>query len=207
MLHRSCSRRRKFLLLYMIRKSPRFLHRTYANCARPDVMAQPDLHDNKVYPHNTYVVSSPSSSTSATTNKKQSDELKSYIDWAIKNDFAVMDVTLPSSSPRFDELGNPYDSFTAKSNEQDISIQCKELLVYLWENWLELIGNTSITLMGVGDANLGIKQLLQAKGTFLASPPSLPFLSPTLSLPPCIPKMSIANVECLQTAHLKKSPP
>lgn len=94
----------------------------------------------------------------------QSNELKSYIDWAIKNDFAVMDVSLPQL-PKADELGNLLDSYTPKSSEHVISMQCKELLIYLWENWLELIGNTSITLMGVGDANSGIRQLLQAKGT------------------------------------------
>jgi histone deacetylase 6 len=96
---------------------------------------------------------------------KQSNAIKPYIDWAIRNGFAVMDVCLPQQLPK-DGLGEIIDSYTPKSSEHVVTMQCKELIIYLWENWLELIGNTSITLMGVGDANLGIKQLLQAKGTF-----------------------------------------
>lgn len=76
-----------------------------------------------------------------------------------------MDVCLPQQLPKQDGV-DIIDSYTPKSSEQVVTMQCKELIVYLWENWLEVIGgNTSITLMGVGDANLGIKQLLQAKGT------------------------------------------
>lgn len=58
------------------------------------------------------------------------------------------------------------DSFTAKASEQVVAMQCKDLIVYLWDNYLEVMSNANITLMGVGDANLGIKQLLQAKGTY-----------------------------------------
>jgi histone deacetylase 6 len=41
----------------------------------------------------------------------------------------------------------------------------KELLCYLWDNYFEINPSSSITLMGVGDAYLGIKELLISRGT------------------------------------------
>ena len=48
--------------------------------------------------------------------------------------------------------------------------QTKDLLCYLWDNYIEINTGASLTLMGVGDAYLGIKQLLTSRGT---SSPSL----------------------------------
>ncbi len=59
--------------------------------------------------------------------------------------------------------------------------QTKELLCYLWDNYLEIHSNSSITLMGVGDAYHGVKQLLISRGTspFPSSlVPSFPPLRP-----------------------------
>jgi histone deacetylase 6 len=65
-------------------------------------------------------------------------------------------------------LAEPTDTepYVSKSTEIELSLQTKELLCYLWDNYLEINANASITLMGVGDAYLGIKQLLISRGAF-----------------------------------------
>lgn len=40
----------------------------------------------------------------------------------------------------------------------------KELLCYIWDNYLEAFDCNSIAIMGVGDAYLGAKQLLTSRG-------------------------------------------
>jgi histone deacetylase 6 len=62
------------------------------------------------------------------------------------------------------------DPFVPKPTENAVQEQTKDLLCYLWDNYFEINPSSSITLMGVGDAYLGIKQLLTSRGT------SLPFL-------------------------------
>jgi len=63
------------------------------------------------------------------------------------------------------------EPFYPRPTEPDIVQQSKELLCYLWDNYLQINESASITLMGVGDAYLGIKQLLTSRGTFpLPSP-------------------------------------
>lgn len=52
------------------------------------------------------------------------------------------------------------DPFIPKPTDNDIQERTKELLCYLWDNYFEINPNSSITLIGVGDAYLGIKQLL-----------------------------------------------
>jgi histone deacetylase 6 len=51
-----------------------------------------------------------------------------------------------------------------KPSETALQEQTKELLCYLWDNYFEINPSSSITLMGVGDAYLGIKQLLTSRG-------------------------------------------
>jgi histone deacetylase 6 len=55
------------------------------------------------------------------------------------------------------------EPYVAKSSEPELQNQTKELLCYLWDNYLE-VTRASISLMGVGDAYLGIKQLLISRG-------------------------------------------
>lgn len=60
------------------------------------------------------------------------------------------------------------DPYLPKSSETELQQQTKELLCYLWDNYLE---NTraSVTLMGVGDAYLGVKQLLISRSICIFS--------------------------------------
>ncbi|CZR53652.1 related to histone deacetylase A [Phialocephala subalpina] len=129
----------------------------------PDVLAQPDLHDNTIYPNNAYVT----------------DELKSYIDWAITNNFGVIDINFPQQVT--EPQSNNLDGYLPKANESVLANQTKELLCYVWDNWLETIAGASVTLVGVGDAYLGIKQLLTSRDTARAKIPSiLSFVSGSL---------------------------
>jgi histone deacetylase 6 len=84
-----------------------------------------------------------------------------YINWAVANGFGVVDVNMPLhvSSPEDDE------AFIPRPLESTKEQQSKELLCYLWDNYLQLNDSASLTLMGVGDAYLGIKQLLISRGT------------------------------------------
>jgi histone deacetylase 6 len=75
--------------------------------------AQPDAIDRHLEPHNGWVVSCPwwqCRIPEATTNYDQVDGVKEYIDWAIGQNFGVMDVNIPgyvtheeASHFRFDE--------------------------------------------------------------------------------------------------------
>ena len=84
-----------------------------------------------------------------------------YIDWAIENNFGVIDVNFPKEVPK----GN-VEPFLENSSEQDIQAQFQELLSYLWDNHLQINPNAPIILLGVGDAYLGIRQLLTSRGKF-----------------------------------------
>lgn len=88
-----------------------------------------------------------------------------YIRWAINDGYAVIDVNIPQS------LAEPTDPdpYVPKQTENELQTQTKDLLCYLWDNYLELNPNASISLVGVGDAYLGIKQLLISRGKSFSS--------------------------------------
>ncbi|KAK2624188.1 hypothetical protein QTJ16_006138 [Diplocarpon rosae] len=106
----------------------------------PEIHAQPDPHDNTVDAHNTFVT----------------DALLPYIKWAIEHGFGVIDINIPQHI-FFEADSDPY---AARPTEGIIAQQTRELLCYLWDNYIELNPNASLTLLGVGDAYFGIKQLL-----------------------------------------------
>ncbi|KAH6717606.1 hypothetical protein BKA61DRAFT_289348 [Leptodontidium sp. MPI-SDFR-AT-0119] len=106
----------------------------------PEVVAHPDPHDNSIYAHNAFVT----------------DGLLPYIDWAIKHGFGVMDINIPQHISQHTDA----DPYSDKSSESQMAKQLKELLCYLWDNYFELNPDASLTLMGIGDAYFGIKQLL-----------------------------------------------
>lgn len=106
----------------------------------PHLIGQPNLVTNKMEPHNAWVA----------------DGTNRYIDWAIKRDFGVVDINIPHYlSPH----GEDTNGYADKASERDFSEQMRELMVYLWDNYLQL-SDSQIFLMGVGDAYLGIKMLL-----------------------------------------------
>ncbi|KAE9362747.1 histone deacetylase-like protein [Stipitochalara longipes BDJ] len=125
-----------------------------------ELFAQPDPYDNQVLSHNAYV----------------NDTIRPYIDWAITNGFGVVDVNIPK------ELSSPSetDPFEPKATEGTLREMTKELLCYLWDNYFEINPSSSITLMGVGDAYLGIKELLISRDAKSKIPCILSFVSGSL---------------------------
>jgi histone deacetylase 6 len=98
------------------------------------------------------------------------DGISPYIDWAVSNGFGVIDVNIPQyiSSP------TDTDPYMPKLSEPVLGQQMKELLCYLWDNYFEVNTASSIFIMGVGDAYLGIKQLLTSRGIYPSSVPLIP---------------------------------
>ncbi|TVY27665.1 Histone deacetylase [Lachnellula hyalina] len=126
----------------------------------PEIVAQADSLNNSVEAHNAFM----------------GDDLMPYIDWAIENGFGVVDVNIPQhvTSPQDEEAYIPRPQEPAKEQ------QSKELLCYLWDNYLQLNDSASLTLMGVGDAYLGIKQLLISRDVKSRVPGVLSFVSGSL---------------------------
>jgi hypothetical protein len=90
------------------------------------------------------------------------DPVLPYIDWAITNGFGVLDVNIPSHLTD----DNDISSYHPKMTEAELNNQMKDLFCYLWDNYLEGYASNYIVLMGVGDAYLGVKQLLTSRGMF-----------------------------------------
>jgi histone deacetylase 6 len=99
------------------------------------------------------------------------DGISSYIDWAASNGFGVVDVNIPQYISPTDT-----DPYMPKSSEPVLGQQMKELLCYLWDNYFEVNTASSIFLMGVGEAYLGIKQLLTSRGIYPSPLPLMPLL-------------------------------
>ena len=115
---------------------------------RPELLVTPDPFTGQMYAHNAITT----------------DPVRPYIDWAVSNSFGVLDINFPThvTTP------NHGNSFYDKVSEGELQNQSKDLLCYLWDNYLEGFNSSQIVLMGVGDAYLGVKQLLTFRGT---SPP------------------------------------
>ncbi|KAF4625043.1 hypothetical protein G7Y89_g13124 [Cudoniella acicularis] len=127
----------------------------------PEIVAQADSLDNSISAQNAWM----------------SDDILSYIEWAVKNGFAVIDVNL------LHRISLPTDGqpWEYKPEEADIQQQAKDLLAYLWDNHLQIMPYPApITLMGVGDAYLGIKQLLTSREVKHRIPCVLSFVTGSL---------------------------
>ncbi|KAH9878770.1 hypothetical protein IAQ61_002044 [Plenodomus lingam] len=84
------------------------------------------------------------------------DVTKRYIDWAIENDFQVIDVNIPRIvAVEEDEFG-----FVKSDNSTVRAQRARELASYLWVNYIEPNEATQVFLMGIGDAYLGLVDLL-----------------------------------------------
>ena len=120
------------------------LNLTIMTIYRPDLLVTPDPVTGKIHSHNAITT----------------DPVRPYIDWAILNGFGVLDVNFPT------HLTQPNEGprFQPKLSELELQNQTKDLLCYLWDNYLEGFASKQIVLMGIGDAYLGVKQLLTFRG-------------------------------------------
>lgn len=67
------------------------------NYARPELLAIPDPIDYSVEPHNSWMVNYTAFSKVrfSESNMPQNDGVMAYIDWAVNNGYAVIDVNMP----------------------------------------------------------------------------------------------------------------
>ncbi|KAI0483989.1 putative histone deacetylase A [Xylariaceae sp. FL0804] len=106
----------------------------------PDLKVMPDVINNTVDPHNGFIL----------------DGVASYVDWARKNDFAVMDANIPAYITRPEDM----EALIPSTSEASLQRQIQELVCYIWDNYLQLYDVEDLFLVGVGNAYLGIKMLL-----------------------------------------------
>ncbi|KAK1458977.1 histone deacetylase [Colletotrichum melonis] len=110
----------------------------------PEVLAQPDVVDRHVEAHNAWVV----------------DSVEQYIDWAVGQGIAVMDVNVPNKVLR-DEDMEPY---TQQTGEIELLGELQELANYLWDNYIQLYEEADdILLLGVGRSYSGVRALLTGR--------------------------------------------
>ncbi|KAF2118870.1 hypothetical protein BDV96DRAFT_596684 [Lophiotrema nucula] len=106
----------------------------------PGIMGKADPFDGRPELHNTWLT----------------DVNKSYIDWAVKSGFEVIDVNIPRVVAFDDEdIG-----FVKADSPEMRASQTRELANYIWENYIEPHDATQVFFMGVGAAYLGLVELL-----------------------------------------------
>ena len=88
----------------------------------------------------------------------KTDEVKTYIDWAVGQGFGVIDVNIPK------HLTDIEEDFAHADNEpkEERSKEALMLATYLWENYIELGDASHIFILGVGAAYTAIIELLKA---------------------------------------------
>ncbi|KAF5011475.1 hypothetical protein FDECE_2394 [Fusarium decemcellulare] len=106
----------------------------------PHLVAQPDVIDTSLEPHNAWVV----------------EGVTEYIDWAIGQKFGVMDINIPAYVTHEEDS----DAYIAGFKEKALQEQIQTLVCYIWDNYLQLYDAEDVFIMGVGNAYLGVKVLL-----------------------------------------------
>ncbi|CAG8971074.1 hypothetical protein HYALB_00009674 [Hymenoscyphus albidus] len=125
----------------------------------PQIVAQADSLTNNVLSHNAWMPT----------------DIFPFIDWAVENGFGVIDVNFPKEIPQ-----NDTTPFHQRPTEDDVQQQSKDLLGYLWDNHLAIFPTIPVALLGVGDAYLGIKQLLISREVRHRIPCVLSFVTGSL---------------------------
>lgn len=114
--------------------------------------------------------------------------MKTYIDWAVGQGFAVMDVNLPKHVTDYE--GNDTEYKETHSPEYRTR-EATKLLTYLWTNYIELYESEDIILMGTNIGHGAIVHFLRNNGddkttrlikqavSFIGDTPLLSVKSPT----------------------------
>lgn len=71
-----------------------------------------------------------------------------------------MDINIPLNT---DATHPAAGSYPSRPGIVEYESKMKELVTYIWDNFIELYDSHNVILMGVGDSYLGIKQLLTSK--------------------------------------------
>ncbi|GAM86032.1 hypothetical protein ANO11243_040420 [Dothideomycetidae sp. 11243] len=109
----------------------------------PELTASPDPRTSFLDAHNTYMT----------------DGVKSYIDWAVNQGFAIIDVNIPKHLTDTDQDDKDHKDPELKESRAKEALL---LATYLWENYIELNDSTHIFILGVGAAYNAIIELLKS---------------------------------------------
>ncbi|TGO61502.1 hypothetical protein BOTNAR_0128g00100 [Botryotinia narcissicola] len=111
----------------------------------PTLYASPDPDTAQIALHNAFIVEPP---------------VNDFIAWAIENKIGVMDINIPLNT----DIAHPSTSrYPSHPGMTELESQMKDLVCYIWDNFIQLYNSDNIMLMGVGDSYLGIKQLLTSR--------------------------------------------
>lgn len=85
--------------------------------------------------------------------------MKTYVDWAVKQGFAVIDVNLPKYVTEFEADDQEHAENDRVENR---TREATELLTYLWENYIELNDTPQVFLMGTNIGHAAIINFIKA---------------------------------------------
>ncbi|KAK2852156.1 hypothetical protein FQN49_005312 [Arthroderma sp. PD_2] len=105
----------------------------------PELMGIPHPVTNVLEAHNTWLA----------------DNVKDYVSWAVEHNMGVIDVNIPKHISESDQKHRGYER-----ESPNRAIFSEQLAEYLWENYIETNDATRIFFMGVGDAFLGLANIL-----------------------------------------------
>ena len=88
--------------------------------------------------------------------------MKQYVQWANENGFGVVDANVP----RYITHPEDMDPHMPPADEKTLQEQIRELVCYIWDNYLQLYDFEDLFLLGVGNAYVGVKTLLTFRGMF-----------------------------------------
>ncbi|EMC96258.1 hypothetical protein BAUCODRAFT_69749 [Baudoinia panamericana UAMH 10762] len=108
----------------------------------PGIVPEPDPRTGKIELHNLWLT----------------DIVKSYVDWAAKEDFAVIDVNLPRYVTDVSDAQDYQDSDKAEARTKEAT----EVLAYLWDNYIEPNEATHVILMGTNTGHGAIVNFIKA---------------------------------------------
>ena len=89
----------------------------------------------------------------------KTDTVKTYVNWAAKQGFAVIDVNLPK---QITPEGEPSEQHTEERSPEERIAEATHLLTYLWENYIDLGDSTHVFLMGTNIGTEAIIKFLKA---------------------------------------------
>lgn len=90
--------------------------------------------------------------------RPKTDIVKTYIDWATKQDFAVIDVNLPKHVTDVDDSQEHEENDTVEYRTREAT----QLLTYIWDNYIELNQATHVFLLGTNTGHGAIINFIKA---------------------------------------------
>ena len=84
--------------------------------------------------------------------------MKTYVDWAVKQGFAVIDVNLPKHVSAYEDSEEHEETNSVDNRMREATT----LLTYLWENYIELNDSSHIFMMGTNIGHMAIINFIKA---------------------------------------------